>query len=139
MIIYICNANRYRSPTAEFLHRKHSVKPAISAGVYADDGLKIGDGAVEALLEIEDRARVESFANSFRSRNVDRLHISESDILVAMDETIYADLKRRFPKNSVMIIAPPKGIPDPALLGSKGPYLKTAKAINSALKKATWC
>lgn len=94
----------------------------------------MGDGAVAALLKIENSSEAESFVDSFRSRNIESIRISKKDVLVAMDEMIYTDLKKMFPKNNIRMISSPNGIIDPSLLESDNPYLETAKAINSALK-----
>jgi protein-tyrosine phosphatase len=100
-ILFVCTANRYRSPLAAACFRKElsTRKPGekwhiLSAGTWADDGMPAASGAIAAArrlgLNIADH----------RSRNIDAPLIESSDLIIAMEQGQVEALRSEFPSSA---------------------------------------
>jgi len=120
-ILFVCTANRYRSPIAEAFFRRqlgeHSIDgewDVLSAGTWTEDGLPPVPAA------IKDVERYGLDIRSHRSRVVTRELIEQSSLTLAMEHGQKEALQQEFPdqRERIFLLSEvsrgiPYDIPDP--------------------------
>lgn len=144
-IVFICSANRSRSPLAEaitqtLLSRRLHIRPEelkehgyqiLSAGIDAIDNLPASTFAKQVALETYDAS-----LESFRSKKVNSSMLQFADIVFAMENRQRNILRSLFPNfaDRFEVLAPDgSDVPDP-FLGSKADYFRCARQIESFLR-----
>ena len=127
-ILFVCTANRYRSPIAEACfnwqlekHSNHGEWDVLSAGTWTTDGLPPMPEAIEAAK----RSALDIRAH--RSREVSKALIHQSDLTLVMEHSQKEALQQEFPRHREKIFllsevarGIPYDIPDPIANPSVG-------------------
>ncbi len=97
-ILFVCTANRYRSPLAAAFFRKELAlrHPAgqwsvLSAGTWADEGMPAASGAMAAA------ARVGLNLADHRARSIDASLASAADLILVMEQGQKEAIQSEFP------------------------------------------
>ncbi len=103
-ILFVCTANRYRSPLAAACFRKELAtrRPGekwhvLSAGTWADDGMPAASGAIAAArrlgLNIADH----------RSRSIDATLVGTADLIIVMEQGQAEAIRSEFPDSAAKL------------------------------------
>lgn len=122
-ILFVCTANRYRSPIAEacfkeelIKHKQSHIWDVSSAGTWTQDGLPAMSDAVKKA------AKLGLDIQAHRSRAITEALLQETDLILVMEQGQKEALQSEFPqqKEKIFLLSEktsglPYSIPDPVI------------------------
>lgn len=143
-ILFVCTANRYRSPLAEACFKQQLARhvesgkwEVLSAGTWTEDGLH------PMLNAIEDAKRLNLDIQNHRSRVVTKELVERSNLILVMEHGQKEALGQEFPthRKKILLLSEvasdiPYDIPDPVVDPSVGDVAEEiCKLIEDGFKK----
>jgi len=134
-ILFVCAANKNRSPAAEFIYNQLA-DGAESAGFSQSKALE--ERTVSALKKKYGDSPwakgLEAFLNSFKPRRLDAVSLNHFEEVYAMDKQLLGFLAKQCPSASLF---PPNGVKDPAAIyptKTGDPFLDALNEVEAGVR-----
>ncbi len=115
-VCFVCTGNTCRSPMAAAVYNhlmKGKDRYAVSAGLYAAEGMPISENACKALEKADIPSDRNNPYQNHKSANIDEQLIRSCDRVIGISESHTIELIGRFPAMASKIYSMPSDISDP--------------------------